>query len=69
MRFNCYGATSPEVSKRETEHRAIARRAAADGIVLLENNGILPLKPQRIALYGGGSRMTVKGGAGSGDVH
>ena len=69
MKFNCYGATSPKVSVREIEHRALARRAAAEGIVLLENNGILPLKPQKIALYGGGSRMTVKGGAGSGDVH
>lgn len=69
MKLNCYGATSPKVSVREIEHRALARRAAAEGIVLLENNGILPLKPQKIALYGGGSRMTVKGGAGSGDVH
>ena len=69
MKFNCYGATSPKVSVREIEHRALARRAAAEGIVLLENNGILPLKPKKIALYGGGSRMTVKGGAGSGDVH
>lgn len=69
MKFNCYGATSPEVSRREMEHKVLARRAAAEGIVLLENNGILPMKPQKIALYGGGSRMTVKGGAGSGDVH
>ena len=69
MKINLHGATTPEISKREIEHRSLARRAAADGIVLLENNGILPLKPQKIALFGGGSRMTVKGGAGSGDVH
>ena len=36
--------------------------------MLLENNGVLPLHPQKIALYGPGSRMTVKGGSGSGDV-
>ena len=69
MKFNCFGTTESVISKRETEHRALARRAAADGIVLLKNNGVLPIAPQKIALYGGGSRMTVKGGAGSGDVH
>ena len=68
-KFQIFGTSSPEISKREIEHARLAREVAADGIVLLENNGILPLKPQKIALFGGGSRMTVKGGAGSGDVH
>ncbi len=68
MKFQAFGATVPEESLREREHRALARAAAAEGIVLLENNGVLPLKPQKIALYGPGSRMTVKGGSGSGDV-
>ncbi len=68
-RFKLYGTTSPEESQREIEHRALARRAAADGIVLLENDGVLPLKPQRIALFGAGARHTTKGGRGSGDVH
>lgn len=67
-RFQVFGATSPEESKREKEHRALARRSAAEGIVLLKNDGLLPLAPCRIALYGPGSRMTVKGGSGSGDV-
>lgn len=68
-RFQFFGAMSPEESQREKEHRALARRAAAAGIVLLKNDGVLPIQPGKIALYGPGSRMTVKGGAGSGDVH
>ena len=68
MKFQAFGVTAPEESLREREHRTLARTAAAEGIVLLENNGVLPLKPQKIALYGPGSRMTVKGGSGSGDV-
>ena len=67
--FRAYGASAPEESRREREHRALARRAAAEGMVLLKNDGVLPLKPQRIALYGPGARMTVKGGSGSGNVH
>lgn len=67
-RFQFFGAMSPEESQREKEHRALARRAAAAGIVLLKNDGVLPMQPGKIALYGPGSRMTVKGGAGSGDV-
>jgi len=61
MKFQLLGASSPEESVRERAHRAIAREAAAEGIVLLENNGVLPMQPQKIALYGAGSRMTVKG--------
>ena len=69
MKFQVFGATSPEESLREKEHKALSRRAAAEGIVLLKNSGVLPLKTRKIALYGPGSRMTVKGGSGSGDVH
>ncbi len=64
------GTLSPEESLREKEHRKIARRAAAEGIVLLENNGVLPLRAgSSIALYGSGARYTVKGGTGSGSVN
>ena len=69
MKFQVFGNPSPEESLRETEHKAIARRAAAEGIVLLKNDGVLPLRTRKVALYGPGSRMTVKGGSGSGDVH
>lgn len=68
-RFQVFGNPSPEESLREKEHKAIARRAAAEGIVLLKNDGALPLRTRKVALYGPGSRMTVKGGSGSGDVH
>ena len=64
------GAPSPNLTPREEKHRHIARRAAAEGIVLLENDGVLPLKAgQRIALYGMGARHTIMGGTGSGSVN
>lgn len=68
-RFQVFGASTPKESQRERDHRALARRAAAEGIVLLANNGALPLAPGKIALFGPGSRRTVKGGSGSGEVH
>lgn len=63
-----FGTTHKEPTELEKRNRKLARRAAAESYVLLENNGILPLKPGRIALYGSGARMTVKGGTGSGAV-
>lgn len=52
----------------EIENRALARRVAAESFVLLENDGVLPLREKTVALYGSGARMTVKGGTGSGAV-
>lgn len=65
------GTRSQEVRLYETAHRQISRKAAADGMVLLENRGgLLPLAPGRkVALYGAGAVVTVKGGTGSGDVN
>lgn len=60
--------TSKEVSRLEQENRELARKAAAEGFVLLKNDGTLPLQDKKIALYGSGARMTVKGGTGSGAV-
>lgn len=62
------GPTSSEPTAIELENRKLARVAAREGFVLLENNGVLPLKDKGIALYGSGARMTVKGGRGSGEV-
>ena len=66
-----YGTTSTEVQEYETRHRRLSRRAAAEGIVLLENKGhVLPLdKNTKIALYGAGASQMIKGGTGSGDVN
>ncbi len=70
MKNQLPGTASAQISERERKHAALIRRIAAEGIVLLENNGILPLSPQsKIALYGFGARYTVKGGTGSGSVN
>lgn len=65
------GSTSTLPGAYEGPHRELARRAAAEGFVLLKNEGgILPL-PQKcpVALYGAGVSKTIKGGTGSGDVN
>ena len=55
---------------REKSFADTVRDIAAEGVVLLENNGGLPLTEdrKRIALYGAGAVLTRKGGTGSGDV-
>ena len=64
------GQADLSVSPREENIRRIARRAAAEGMVLLENDGVLPLKEgAKLALFGQGARYTIKGGTGSGDVN
>ena len=64
------GQTDEQVTERELRGREISRRAAAEGMVLLENNGVLPLSAgSRLALFGLGARYTIKGGTGSGDVN
>jgi beta-glucosidase len=52
----------------ERENRQVSYEAALEGIVLLENDGVLPLAPGKVALYGAGAGMTIKGGTGSGEV-
>ncbi len=68
MRHQTFGVTIKEETAREKQNRELARCVVEEGIVLLENNGVLPLQIEKVALYGTGSRMTVKGGSGSGDV-
>ncbi len=63
-------AKTDMVSDREQRNNEIVRRLAPEGVVLLKNNGVLPLsKPEKVALYGAGVRYTIKGGTGSGEVN
>lgn len=62
--------TNPEISEREKRNMERSRRIATQGMVLLENDGTLPLTSLgKIALFGNGARSTVKGGTGSGNVN
>ena len=64
------GTREEQPSERELLHGKLAGKAAAEGIVLLKNEGILPLKKDMaVALLGCGAEKTVKGGIGSGDVN
>lgn len=58
-------------SDRERRHQQISTQIASEGIVLLENNDVLPFNNSihTIALFGNGARRTIKGGTGSGDVN
>ena len=60
---------SGEVSQREKENLQVAYEAACEGMVLLKNDGMLPLQTKKVALYGPGASMTIKGGTGSGEVN
>lgn len=63
-------AKTNEISEREKRNNELVRKLAPEGIVLLKNEGVLPLKEtKKIALYGAGVRYTIKGGTGSGDVN
>ncbi len=71
MKLKFVSGVQPDESytQRELEHRRLAYEAACEGIVLLENDGTLPLQPGKIALYGSGAISTIKGGTGSGEVN
>lgn len=58
---------SNDITPFEAAHTILARTVGADGMVLLENDGVLPLKEKRVALYGVGARHTTFGGTGSGE--
>ena len=67
-KFKLFGLRTDDESQREKQHRQLCREVAGEGIVLLKNEGVLPLRNKKIALFGAGARMTVKGGTGSGDM-
>ena len=69
MKFRCFGNRTADETELEKTNRQIAKEAAIEGMVLLKNeDNVLPLKNRKIALYGNGAKMTIKGGTGSGDV-
>jgi beta-glucosidase len=51
-------------------HAQVGREAAAQGMVLLRNEGVLPLRSSaKLALFGNSSYSMITGGTGSGDVN
>ena len=69
MKYISGASFSNVESERELKNKRIAYEAALEGIVLLKNDGVLPLKSKKIALYGTGAICTIKGGTGSGEVN
>jgi len=66
-------AIAEEQAIDRPEHRALIRRAGAEGIVLLKNDGLLPLDDmsagQRVALIGPNARTAQIMGGGSAQVN
>lgn len=58
-----------EPNEREKRNLQVAYEAACESIVLLENDGALPIQIGKVALYGAGAMRTIKGGGGSGEVN
>lgn len=58
---------TPEWSETLVNNARLAEELALEGIILLENNGALPLKEKSVALFGVGAVRTYRGGSGSGD--
>ncbi len=69
MKLLTKASYSPDVTQREKDNLAVAYKAACEGMVLLKNDGTLPFAEKKIALYGPGASMTIKGGTGSGEVN
>lgn len=67
--INTMAKLTDKVTDTELAAARTALAAAKEGIILLKNDGVLPLKQKRIALYGEGAVFTFKGGTGSGEVN
>ena len=69
MKLLTKASYSGEVTQREKNNLQVAYRMACESMVLLKNDGALPFKTKKVALYGPGASMTIKGGTGSGEVN
>ncbi|MDE6748909.1 MAG: glycoside hydrolase family 3 C-terminal domain-containing protein [Lachnospiraceae bacterium] len=71
MKSEIKAAFNDQVTEHEMKNRHLSRQIATEGIVLLKNDGTLPLNESctKIALYGNGGRRTIYGGTGSGEVN
>ena len=68
MKLRTKAKLTDNVTALELENKELSYMAATEGIVLLENKGVLPISVDKIALYGAGAGKTIKGGSGSGEV-
>lgn len=62
----------PEGEIQTDKHKALARTFAAEGMVLLKNNGLLPLNPEtlkKVLVVGPNADKEHRGGGGSGGVN
>ncbi|MCR5145328.1 MAG: glycoside hydrolase family 3 C-terminal domain-containing protein [Lachnospiraceae bacterium] len=61
--------TSSGETVTEKHNAQVAYEVASESIVLLENDGTLPLEKGHVALFGAGVAKNFKGGTGSGEVN
>ena len=67
--ISCLGENGKRLTGCQ-EHIDLSRKVATEGMVLLENNGLLPLQSgTKVALFGLGTLEYVFGGGGSGNVY
>ena len=65
-----FASRDDKITPQEIAHAELAGKLAGECMVLLENDGVLPLQEKgKIALYGNGVRKTIQGGTGSGSVN
>ena len=67
LALGIYAATGKLIGKLPVKGTSeVALNVAREGIVLLKNDGVLPLKEKKIALFGAGSKDNAVCGTGSG---